>query len=162
MFIFRFVDLSFLLSFVSMIARFSNSQIPNFQGYQISMSCFLEDCDMLEVFLFLSPYRSLLIFQEDIRFSRSAQRTMGDRMELQGIYFSNFVPRPGGRYFSLSSWYPLNVPVPYYFRLINGLIGSFLAFYSALGLWLMAQGSWLMTHGSWLMTHGLWLMAHGQ
>ena len=49
-----------------------------------------------------------------------------------------------------------------YFRLINGLIGSFLAFYSALGLWLMAQGSWLMTHGSWPMTHGLWLMAHGQ
>ena len=48
------------------------------------------------------------------------------------------------------------------FRLINGLIGSFLAFYSALGLWLMAQGSWLMTHGSWLMTHGLWLMAHVQ
>ena len=53
-------------------------------------------------------------------------------------------------------------PLSYYFQLINGLIGSFLAFYSALGLWLMAQGSWLMTHGSWLMTHGLWLMAHGQ
>ena len=34
-------------------------------------------------------------------------------------------------------------------------------FYSALGLWLMAQGSWLMTHGSWLMTHDLWLMAPG-
>ena len=50
----------------------------------------------------------------------------------------------------------------YYFRLINGLIGSSLAFYSALGLWPMAQGSGLMTHGSWLMTHGLWLMAHGK
>ena len=50
--------------------------------------------------------------------------------------------------------------IPIFFLwLINGLIGSFLAFYSALGLWLMAQGSWLMTHGSWLMTHGLWLMA---
>ena len=44
------------------------------------------------------------------------------------------------------------------YRSINGLIGLFLAFYSALGLWLMAQGSWHMIHGSWLMTHG---MAHG-
>ena len=39
---------------------------------------------------------------------------------------------------------------------MNRLIGSFLAFYSALGLWLMGQGLWLMTqaHDSWLMAHG--------
>ena len=48
----------------------------------------------------------------------------------------------------------------YNFRLINGLIGPFLAFYSALGVWLMAQGSWLMTHGLWLMAHGLGVMAN--
>ena len=53
-------------------------------------------------------------FPENIRFSRSAQRTIGDRMELQGIHYSNFVPRPRGRYFSLSSWCPINFPVPYW------------------------------------------------
>ena len=50
-------------------------------------------------------------FPENTRFFRSAQRTMGDRMGLESIHFSNFVPRLGGRYFSMSSWYPINVPV---------------------------------------------------
>ena len=51
-------------------------------------------------------------FQKIYDFPGPLRRRWGDRMELQGIYFSNFVPRPGGRYFSLSSWYPINFPVP--------------------------------------------------
>jgi hypothetical protein len=39
------------------------------------------------------------------------------------------------------------------FWLINGLIGLFLAFYSALGLWLMAQGSCLKARGIMLMAN---------
>ena len=118
------------------------------------------------VFYFFLPNRALLVSPKLTRptlFYVHCVPQEGGRMQgwesvfwggLQQPTTNNQQPTTNNQQPTTNNQQPTTNNQQPYFRLINGLIGSFLAFYSALGLWLMAQGSWLMPQGSWLKAHG--------